>query len=153
MRTFRASRTASSGCEQSVHDFGIARRRLEIAKLRGVAYVGGFHDFKIETGGIRVFPRLENRRQNRPLPKETLKSGLAPLDALLDNGVPMGTCTLILGPSGVGKSTLGAHYLASAARKGIALRRVSLRRTAADLPRSRRRARDEPLEVHEERLV
>ena len=41
------------------------------------------------------------------------------LDALLDNGVPMGTCTLILGPSGVGKSTLGGHYLASAARKGI----------------------------------
>ena len=105
--------------EQSVHDFGIARRRLEIAKLRGVAYVGGFHDFKIETGGIRVFPRLENRRQNRPLPKETLKSGLAPLDALLDNGVPMGTCTLVLGPSGVGKSTLGGHYLASAAQKGI----------------------------------
>ncbi|HEY0284918.1 MAG TPA: ATPase domain-containing protein [Vicinamibacterales bacterium] len=105
--------------EQSVHDFGTARRRLEIAKLRGVAYVGGFHDFEIETGGIRVFPRLENRRQNRPLPKETLKSGLTQLDALLDNGVPMGTCTLILGPSGVGKSTLGGHYLASAARKGI----------------------------------
>jgi circadian clock protein KaiC len=105
--------------EQSVHDFGIARRRLEIAKLRGVAYVGGFHDFKIQTGGIRVFPRLENRRQSRPLPKETLKTGLAALDALVDDGVPMGTCTLILGPSGVGKSTLGGHYLASAARRGI----------------------------------
>ena len=105
--------------EQSVHDFGIARRRLEIAKLRGVAYVGGFHDFKIETGGIRVFPRLENRRQSRALPKETLKTGLAPLDALVDDGVPMGTCTLILGPSGVGKSTLGGHYLTSAARKGL----------------------------------
>jgi circadian clock protein KaiC len=105
--------------EQSVHDFGIARRRLEIAKLRGVAYVGGFHDFRIETGGLRVFPRLENRRQQRPLTGETLKTGLAPLDALLDDGVPMGTCTLVLGPSGVGKSTLGSHYLASAAKKGV----------------------------------
>lgn len=105
--------------EQSVHDFGIARRRLEIAKLRGVAYVGGFHDLKIETGGIRVFPRLENRRHNRPLSKETLKTGLAQLDALLSDGVPMGTCTLMLGPSGVGKSTLGSHYLASAAEKGV----------------------------------
>jgi len=36
--------------EQSVHDFGIARRRLEIVKLRGVAYVGGFHDLRIQTG-------------------------------------------------------------------------------------------------------
>ena len=105
--------------EQSVLDFGIARRRLEIVKLRGVAYVGGFHDFRIETGGMRVFPRLENRRQSRPLPKETLKSGLPHVDLLLDDGIPMGTCTLILGPSGVGKSTLGAQYLAFAATNGI----------------------------------
>ena len=105
--------------EQAVHDFGVARRRLEIVKMRGVAYVGGFHDFRIRTGGMRVFPRLENRRLSRPLPKETLQSGLPPVDALLDKGVPMGTCTLILGPSGIGKSTLGAQYLASAAAKGM----------------------------------
>lgn len=105
--------------EQSVHDFGLVRRRLEIVKLRGVSYVGGFHDFKIETGGMRVFPRLENRRQSRPLPKETLQSGLPQVDSLLEKGVPMGTCTLILGPSGVGKSTLGAQYLCAAAEKGI----------------------------------
>jgi circadian clock protein KaiC len=105
--------------EQSVHDFGIVRRRLEIVKLRGVGYVGGFHDFSIVTGGMRVFPRLENRRHERPRPKDTLKSGLPRLDALLDKGVPMGTTTLILGPSGVGKSTLAAQYLCSAAEKGI----------------------------------
>jgi circadian clock protein KaiC len=105
--------------EQSIHDFGLVRRRLEISKLRGVSYVGGFHDFKIETGGIRVFPRLETRRQARALPKETLQSGLKQIDALLDDGVPMGTCTLILGPSGVGKSTLGAQYLCAAAERGI----------------------------------
>ncbi len=105
--------------EHSIHGFGLVRRRLEISKLRGVSYVGGFHDFKIETGGIRVFPRLANRRQSRALPTATLKSGLPQIDALLDEGVPMGTCTLILGPSGVGKSTLGAQYLSAAARKGI----------------------------------
>ena len=51
------------------------------SKLRGVAYVGGFHDFRIQTGGMRVFPRLENRRQSRPLPTETLKSGLPQVDS------------------------------------------------------------------------
>ena len=105
--------------EHAVHDFGLTRRRLQISKLRGVAYVGGYHDFKIESGGIRVFPRLENRRQNRPVSTETLKSGLPELDALLDNGVPMGTCTLILGPSGVGKSTRAGQYLSAAAAQGI----------------------------------
>jgi circadian clock protein KaiC len=105
--------------EQAVHDFGLIRRRLEISKLRGVSYIGGFHDFRIATGGIHVFPRLENPREIREVPKDTLKSGLSQLDALLDEGVPMGTCTLILGPSGVGKSTLGAQYLSAAAARGL----------------------------------
>jgi circadian clock protein KaiC len=105
--------------EQQIYDFGLVRRRLEIAKLRGVSYVGGFHDLKIQTGGIRVFPRLENRRQIRALPQKTLESGLTQIDRLLDNGVEMGTCTLVLGPSGVGKSTLTAQYLCAAADKGI----------------------------------
>lgn len=105
--------------EQSIHDFGLVRRRLQISKLRGVSFVGGYHDFKIQTGGIRVFPRLENRRIHRTPPKQTLKSGLKEVDALLDNGIPMGTCTLILGPSGVGKSTLAAQYLSAAASQGI----------------------------------
>jgi circadian clock protein KaiC len=105
--------------EQQILDFGLVRRRLEISKLRGVSYVGGFHDFNIQTGGLRVFPRLENRRQVRPLPGGTLKSGLPAVDALLDDGVPMGTCTLMLGPSGVGKSTLAAQYLCAAASKKI----------------------------------
>ncbi len=105
--------------EHAVQDFGVVRRRLQISKLRGVSYVGGYHDFGIQTGGIRVFPRLENRRQSRPLPKDTLKSGIKEVDSLLGTGVPMGTCTLILGPSGVGKSTLTAQYLSAAASKGI----------------------------------
>src|SRR6185436_281304 len=60
-----------------------------------------------------------NRRQVRPLPQKTLKSGLRHVDKLLDDGVPMGTCSLVIGPSGVGKSTLVAQYLCAAAAKGL----------------------------------
>jgi circadian clock protein KaiC len=44
--------------EQTVPAFGSKRRRLNIAKLRGVRFDDGYHDYKIETGGLRVFPRL-----------------------------------------------------------------------------------------------
>ena len=105
--------------EQTVHDFGIARRRLEITKLRGVAYVGGFHDFKIETGGLRVFPRLENRRQQPLSSKRDTEERPAAARRAARQRRADGHVHAVLGPSGVGKSTLGGHYLASAAKKGI----------------------------------
>ena len=44
--------------DQLVHDYGGARRRLRIAKMRGIKFREGFHDFTLETGGIDVYPRL-----------------------------------------------------------------------------------------------
>src|ERR1044071_4596325 len=43
---------------QHAPDYGGDRRRLRVTKLRGAAFRGGFHDMAIETGGVRVFPRL-----------------------------------------------------------------------------------------------
>src|SRR3954467_11714309 len=37
-------------------EYGAERRRLRIVKYRGQKYRGGYHDFVIETGGVRVFP-------------------------------------------------------------------------------------------------
>ena len=56
--TCRRSRTAWCASSSSRRQFGAERRRLRILKLRGVKFRGGYHDFKIETGGIEVFPRL-----------------------------------------------------------------------------------------------
>jgi len=101
--------------EQEILDFGLVRRRLQISKLRGVSYVGGYHDFQIQTGGVRVFPRLEPNMVPAVRTSQRLRSGLPHVDALLADALPMGTCTLIIGPSGVGKSTLAAQYLCAAA--------------------------------------
>lgn len=38
--------------------YGAERRRLRVAKMLGVRFRGGYHDFAMETGGLRVFPRL-----------------------------------------------------------------------------------------------
>ena len=44
--------------EQLSPDYGKSRRRLRVLKLRGVKFREGYHDYTIETGGLRVFPRL-----------------------------------------------------------------------------------------------
>jgi circadian clock protein KaiC len=40
--------------EKNAVDYGPERRRLQIMKLRGVAFRGGYHDFSIRTGGLQV---------------------------------------------------------------------------------------------------
>ena len=39
-------------------EYGRARRRLRVVKLRGTAVTEGFHDFVIGRGGLTVFPQL-----------------------------------------------------------------------------------------------
>jgi circadian clock protein KaiC len=98
--------------------YGRTRRRLSVDKLRGVAFREGYHDFRIETGGLAVFPRLVAGEHKGQVALEPLPSGVEALDALLGGGPDRGTNTLIMGPAGVGKSTLGAQYCIAAAARG-----------------------------------
>ena len=98
--------------------YGAERRRLRIVKLRAAAFRGGFHDFTIQTGGIRVFPRLTISEDRADLPKAVLPSGIARLDTLLGGGLDRGTTTLLLGPAGTGKSVIAIQYAATAAERG-----------------------------------
>lgn len=104
--------------QQFAPDYGADRRRLRVVKLRGAPFRGGYHDMKIETGGVRVFPRLVAAEHFSRFERQPISSGLAELDALLGGGVDRGTSTLILGNAGTGKSTLIAQYLCAAARRG-----------------------------------
>jgi circadian clock protein KaiC len=80
---------------------GSERRRLLVAKLRGVRFSGGYHDFTIRTGGLEVYPRLV-AADHRVSNVSTLPSGIAGLDELLGGGVTTGRSTLITGPAGAG---------------------------------------------------
>jgi circadian clock protein KaiC len=100
-------------------EYGAERRRLRVIKLRGSRFRGGYHDFNIETGGIKVFQRLvASDHRKRDYVKECIASGVPALDALLGGGLDRGTSTLLLGPAGSGKSSLAAHFAAAAAARG-----------------------------------
>jgi circadian clock protein KaiC len=95
--------------------YGAERRRLRVKKIRTVAFRGGYHDFVIRAGGLQVFPRLVAADGRQELPLGRLPSGLRELDTLLGGGLDRGTSTLILGPAGVGKSSMAAQYVMAAA--------------------------------------
>lgn len=100
--------------EQRRMEYGVVRRRLSISKLRGIDFRSGYHDYVIRTGGITVFPSLvaaEHKKEFAPTP---MSSNVAALDELLGDGLRRGTSTLLIGPSGVGKSTLAIQYALAA---------------------------------------
>ncbi len=104
--------------EELAPAYGPERRRLRVAKYRGRRYRGGFHDFVIETGGVRVFPRLVSAEHRTEFGRDQLASGNAPLDALLGGGIERGSSVLTLGPAGTGKSLLLLTFLVAAIRRG-----------------------------------
>jgi circadian clock protein KaiC len=104
--------------EQLSPDYGISRRRLRVLKLRGVKFREGYHDYMIETGGLRVFPRLIAAEHHARFRRRPVSSGIKPLDDLLGGGLDRGTTTLILGTAGTGKSTLALQYARRMAANG-----------------------------------
>jgi circadian clock protein KaiC len=99
-------------------EYGNKRRRLEIRKLRGSDFREGFHDYVIETGGVKVFPRLVAAEHRHAIQQKTIQSGIAELDSLLGGGMASGTSNLLMGPAGCGKSSIAVRYALSHAQTG-----------------------------------
>ncbi len=97
--------------------YGDTRRRLEVVKLRGVSFRGGFHDFSITTGGIVVYPRVQPRHVGAAL-EGVVPSDIPELDVMLGGGLDRGTSALVIGPAGTGKSLVAFQYAVAAARRG-----------------------------------
>ena len=104
--------------EQLSPDYGVSRRRLRVLKLRGIKFREGYHDYLIETGGLRVFPRLVAAEHHSIFRRQSVSSGIKELDDLFGGGLDRGTTTLILGTAGTGKSTLALQYAAAMAKRG-----------------------------------
>jgi circadian clock protein KaiC len=104
--------------EQLSPDYGRSRRRLRVSKMRGVQFREGYHDYTIETGGLRIFPRLVAAEHHLDFRREPVSSGVSELDELLGGGLDRGTTTLLIGPAGSGKSSVAIQYVVELARQG-----------------------------------
>ncbi|TFF14394.1 circadian clock protein KaiC [Pseudomonas sp. BCA14] len=99
-------------------NYGAERRRVRVIKYRGQKYRGGFHDFTILQDGVHVFPRLIAAEHRAGYVRQTLTSSIKELDALLGGGIETGSSTLILGPSGTGKSLISFVFATAAVARG-----------------------------------
>jgi circadian clock protein KaiC len=104
--------------EQLAVEYGAERRRLRVSKMRGQRFRGGVHDFTIRTGGLAVFPRLIAAERPSMDAEGMIQTGNAEIDQLLGGGMDAGSCTLILGPAGVGKTVLTTEFALAAAHRG-----------------------------------
>ena len=104
--------------EQFHSDYGATRRRIVVLKYRGKDFRGGYHDYRIERGGLKVFPRLTAAEHTEYRPLGRMASGLTELDRLMGGGLEKGTSTLFVGAPGTGKSTLAVQFALSAAARG-----------------------------------
>ena len=104
---------------QDEQEFGIERRRLRVIKMRGISYRGGTHDFRLATGGLRVFPRLVAADHRSVFSESARTTGSPGLDRLLGGGLFPGTNTLVTGPSGIGKTSTAVSCMLAALETGV----------------------------------
>jgi circadian clock protein KaiC len=95
-------------------------RYLRVLKLRGSAYLEGEHGFTISDRGLAVYPRLVSPPAPPAYEMETARVsfGVPDLDKMLEGGAFRGTSTLVHGPTGSGKTTLGLQFALEGMRHG-----------------------------------
>jgi circadian clock protein KaiC len=115
-------------------------RALRVLKLRGSGFGSGEHSYRITPEGLHVFPRLADQLDpsTYTVGNERLSTGVPALDKLLGDGYWPGAATLVCGPSGVGKTLMGLHFIVSGAAAGEPGIFASLQENRTQLERTAR---------------
>jgi circadian clock protein KaiC len=93
-------------------------RTIGVPKFRGSAVRNGEHAYRITDNGMEVYPELEPSQHDGDYSADHISAGVPEIDELLNGGISRGTVTIISGPTGVGKTTLGTQFMKEAAGRG-----------------------------------
>ncbi len=96
----------------------IATRRLRIVKYRGSAHGTNEYPFLIDRQGFSVMP-ISSIGLDHPASTERIPTGIPRLDTMLGGkGYYRGSSVLVTGTAGTGKSSMAAHFVDAACKRG-----------------------------------
>ena len=96
----------------------VSTRRLRIVKYRGSPHGTNEYPFLIDEDGIAVLP-VTTLSLSHAVSPERVSTGIARLDTMLDGkGYYRGTTVLVSGTAGAGKTSITAHFVDAACRRG-----------------------------------
>ncbi len=93
-------------------------RTVSVTKFRGSNFRDGRHSLRLSETGMQIFPRLLPDNYQQDFISEPISSGIPEMDEMLHGGLERGTVSVISGPSGVGKTTVGIQFMKEAAARG-----------------------------------
>jgi len=114
------------------------QRFLRVEKLRGSASIPGMHAFSITRDGIEVYPRLltPTIAPTYAARVERVSTGITGLDEMIADGFWRGSTTLVAGPTGSGKTTIGLQFIREGVLKGEQGLYVGLQENPTQLART-----------------
>ena len=96
----------------------ISTRRMRIVKYRGTSHGTNEYPFLIDDSGFSVLP-ITSLGLTHKASNEFVSSGIRRLDTMLSGkGFYRGSSILVSGTAGTGKSTLAAHFVEAACKRG-----------------------------------
>src|SRR6202163_2016377 len=96
----------------------ISTRRLRIVKYRGSTHGTNEYPFLIDEHGISVLP-ISSLGLDHAAPAERSSTGIDRLDGMMGGkGFHRGSSILLSGTSGTGKTSVSAHFVDAACRRG-----------------------------------
>lgn len=119
-------------CLDHRSDDQVTTRRLRVTKYRGSGFLSNEHPYLISPDGVKLLP-VSGISLTHAAPLERVSSGNQRLDELLCGGFFRGSCVLISGTSGTGKTTLVCRFAEAACQAGERVLLVTYEESTASL--------------------